>query len=208
MLNNPSPRERRHQKTKATILQAARELISERGLEGLSLRELARRTDYSPSGLYEYFESKEAIINEISTEGFARLAEYLKRAPVSLSPSARLVEMGLAYLDFARDHPEHFMLIFTNFTFKGTSSDDPIESDSPYHILLQAVQVAIDAEEFKPQEGYSLEEIAYSLWSLVHGMAMLRQTYLRHFQADFDTIHRRALELFATGLNIKQLSAL
>ena len=203
-----TPRQRRRHKTKATILEAARELITEKGPDGLSLRELARRIDYSPSGLYEYFKSKDDLVMAISAEGLELLRIYLNRVPTDLPPSERLLEMGLAYLDFAHDHPEHFMLIFNNLTSNQASTNELVDPASPYYILLQAVRAAIEAEEFSPREGYTLEEIAYSLWSLVHGMAMLRQTHLRHFQADFDAIHRRTLQLFAEGFKTKQLSTL
>lgn len=203
-----TPRQRRRHKTKSNILEAAREIIAEKGPDGLSLRELARRIDYSPSGLYEYFKSKDDLLAAVCAEGLELLRIYLDRVPTDLPPAERLLEMGLAYLDFAHDHAEHFMLIFNNLTSSRSSFNEPVEAHSPYHLLLQAVQTAIEAEEFSPQDGYTLEEIAYSLWSLVHGMAMLRQTHLRHFQADFDTLHRRALKLFAEGFKTKKLSAL
>jgi AcrR family transcriptional regulator len=195
-----TPRQRRYYKTKAIILQAAQEIIAEKGLAGLSLRELARRIDYSPSGLYEYFNSKDDIVTAIRIEGLELLRDYLNRVEADLAPSERLLQMGLAYLDFAHDHPEHFRLIFTHLTSSRVSLDEPGDEQSPYNILLQAVRDAIEAEELTPRADYSLEEIAYSLWSLVHGMAMLRQTHLRHFQTDFDAIHRRTLQIFAEGL--------
>lgn len=193
-------RERRQQKTKQAILQAARELINEYGAEGLSLRAIARRIDYSPAGLYEYFDSKHQIIEAVCGEGIERLRAYLKSVPTNLSPAERLLEMGLAYLKFARREPEHFMLIFTTVPSERISFDDPFPPDSPYKILLEAVQAAIDAGEFNLPEGIELKQVAYSLWSLVHGMAMLQQTQFRHGQVDFETINRWALEVFARGL--------
>jgi AcrR family transcriptional regulator len=206
MIANSTPRQRRHYKIKESILQAAREIIAEKGLDGLSLRELARRIDYSPSGLYEYFHSKEDIVTAVCTEGLGLLRDYLNRVPTSLPPAERLLEMGLAYLDFARENPEHFRLIFINLTSDRMTPAKTVESDSPYFILLQAVQAAIEAGEFKPQEDFNLSEIAFSLWSLVHGMAMLEQTHLRHFQADFKPLYRRALQVFGEGLKTERLS--
>lgn len=206
MITKLTPRQRRHSKTKATILEAAREIIAEKGPDGFSLRELARRIDYSPSGLYEYFKSKDDLVTAISAEGLEWLRDYLQRVPTDLSPSVRLLEMGLAYLDFAQDHPEHFLLIFNNLTSNQTLVNESADPDSPYYILLQAVRAAIEAGEFSPREGYRLEEIAYSFWSLLHGMAMLRLTHLRHCQADFEAIQRRALQMFAEGFKTEKLS--
>lgn len=199
-----TPRQRRHHKTKATILEAARDIIAEKGADGLSLRELARRIDYSPSGLYEYFKSKDDLVTAIRAEGLELLRDYLNRVPTGLPPSERLLKMGLAYLDFARNQPQYFMLIFSSPTSNGTLANEPVAPNSPYHILFQQVRAAIEAGEFNPYQGYSLEEITYSLWSLIHGMAMLRQTHWR-YQADFDVTQRRALQIFAEGLKAQKL---
>lgn len=207
MITNTTPRQRRHNKTKENILQAAQELIAERGSDGLSLRELARRIDYSPSGLYEYFHSKDELVAAICTEGLERLNDYLTSIPADQPPMERLFQMGLAYLDFARQNPEHFRLIFTDLVAPAAPLDEPttVEGD-PYQTLLQTVQAAIEADEISPQPGYGLYEIAYSLWALVHGMAVLEQTHLQRIQADFDAIHRHTLEIFAAGFQAKKLS--
>lgn len=202
-----TPRQRRYVKIKATILQAAQEIIAEKGLDGLSLRELARRIDYSPSGLYEYFNSKDEIVTAIRAEGQELMWDYLNRVPVELAPAERLVKMGLAYLEFAQDHPDHFRLIFSQLTAERNSFNEQVDETLPYHLLLRAVQAVIETGDLTPNQDYNLQEIAYSLWSLVHGMAMLRQTHLRYFQADFEAIHRRTLQVFAEGLKTKQLSA-
>ena len=57
-----TPRERRYARTRQEILDAAMELVQEKGPDKLSMRELARRVDYSPAGLYEYYENKDEII--------------------------------------------------------------------------------------------------------------------------------------------------
>jgi len=196
-----SPRERRYYKTKEAILQAARELITEKGPDGLSLRELARRIDYSPSGLYEYFASKDDIVIAVCAEGLSLLRDYLNRAPADLPPAERLLEMGLAYLDFAREHPEHFRLIFIHLSDGQVPPVKNEMDDSPYQILLQAVQATIDAGEFTIKTDFTVEEIAFSLWALVHGMAMLEQTYLRHVQTDLIPLYRRTLQVFGAGLS-------
>lgn len=200
-----SPRQRRYHKTKETILQAAREIIAEKGPDGLSLRELARRIDYSPSGLYEYFSSKEEIVTAVCVEGLGLLSSYLNRAPASLTPAERLLEMGLAYLDFAREHPEHFRLIFASLSHEQTHlAEEAMNGDSPYHLLLEAVQAVIATGEFSVSEEFNLEDMAFSLWALVHGLAVLEQTHLKNFQQEAPTtLYRRALRVFGEGLKNK-----
>ena len=56
-----TPRQRRHLRTKDAILDAARQIIATEGAEKLSMRAIAKRIDYSPAGLYEYFGSKDVL---------------------------------------------------------------------------------------------------------------------------------------------------
>ena len=194
-----TPRERRQQKTRRAILQAAREIISEKGLDGLSLREIAHRTDYSPAGLYEYFNSKDEIITAVCVEGFERFSAYLNRVPTDLPPSERLMELGLAYLDFAKNNPEHFLFIFTTLPNE-VPFTDLIEGDTPYDVLRQAAQDFIQTEDVGLPSEYTVDDLAYILWSQVHGMAMLQRTVFCDFERDFDPIHRWALEVLGKGL--------
>lgn len=195
-----TPRQRRHQKTKQSILKTAQELILEKGPEGLSLREIARRIDYSPAGLYEYFDSKDEIVAAVCAEGFERLSAYLKRVPTDQPPLKRLLELGLAYLDFAGNNPEYFNLIFTTLPTGQVSLADLTDEASPYNILTAAVQAAIDAEQLSLPAEFNVNEVAYSLWAMVHGIAVLQQTHFRHLHTDFEPIHRWALEAFVNGL--------
>lgn len=198
-----TPRQRRRKKTKQAILQTAQQLIAENGAEGLSLREIARRIDYSPAGLYEYFKSKDEIVAAVIDEGFERLNTYLKRVPTGLPPGERLVELGMAYLAFARHYPEHFVLIFTTLP-TGEVPPDKLDREerSTFNILVEAVQTAVELGEFKPPADYNLNEIAYTMWALVHGMALLQQSNFGYSQDKIDRLHRWSIEKYLKGLQM------
>ena len=195
-----TPKERRNERSRQGILRAALELIAVHGVANVSLREIARCSDYSPAALYEYFESKEAIIAAVAEQGFARLSSYLSAAQQESEPCQRLVEICQAYIRFARDYPAYFQLILTQLSSQRPSLATPVSGSSPYGILQQAVQDAIAAGCISIRENYGLEEIAYSLWALAHGMATLQATHLRDFAADFSATDRRALEIFVAAL--------
>jgi len=155
---------------------------------------------HSPAGLYEYFGSKEEIVAAVAAEALGQLGGYLERVPASLPPARRLVELGLTYVEFARQHPEHFLLVFSSLVSRRASTQMPADARSPYRIVQQAVRDGIDTGDFASRAGYAVEEIAYSLWAFAHGMAMLQQTHLRQFNADFKAADRHALETFLAGL--------
>ena len=197
---NQPRRQQRHAEMKAAILDAARAAILEHGPARFSLREVARRSGYSPAGLYEYFSGKEDLVRAVADESLARLHAYLSRAAGDLQPAQRLVALGLAYVRFAHDNPQHFLLIFTQLPSRRTTLQTPSTSTSPYRLVLQAVQDGVDAGVFVTRPGLGVEQIAYGVWSLAHGMAMLQQTHLQQFQTDFVTHDRRVLEQFVVGL--------
>jgi len=195
-----SPRERRQVRTRQEILDTALEILNESGAEGLSLREIARRVDYSPAGLYEYFDSKDAIVAALCIEADRRLLSYLKSVPTTLPPDEYLVELGLAYVRYARNNRDHFLLratrIIPNMPQVAFADIDPGET---FGILLKGVQAAIDADIVHTQEDFGLIEIAYSLWALGHGLATLQLTNLSNVAFDYEHADRVALETFIQG---------
>jgi AcrR family transcriptional regulator len=195
-----SRRQQRHADMKAAILQAARAAILEHGPTHVSLRDVARRSGYSPAGLYEYFSGKEDLVRAVADESMTQLHAYLSRAASDRPPDQRLVELGMAYIRFARDNSQHFMLIFTQLPSRRTRLETPPSSTSPYQLVLQAARDGVDTGVFIARLGFGAEQIAYGLWALAHGMAMLQQTHLQQFEADFVTYDRRVLEQFVTAL--------
>ena len=196
-------REKRHERTRDEILNAALGLIIENGIDNLSMRELARRVDYSPAGLYEYFGGKDEIIMAVCLEGDSRLAAYLSAVPADLPLRDYLIELGLAYVRFARQNREHFTVLFTNRIPGMTTLPDDHDVTHPedsFSILLHAIKTGIADGMIASPEGYGAVEISYSVWAMVHGMATLQVSYLRDLVLDFESADRHMLELFVSGL--------
>ncbi len=203
-MDESTPRQRRSERTRQSILQVALELVIEKGLNKLSLREIARRADYSPAGLYEYFGGKDEIVEALVCDASDRFFAHLNRIPKTLPVEEYLVELGMAYIEFAHLNPDHFMLMFTHYqALPVVSLDDFVpEGDSnAYGLLMDAVQRAIDAGLFPVRPDYGKAGMTYSLWSLVHGLAILQATYLRQFKWDFPTSDRHAIRTFIDGLH-------
>lgn len=206
-----SPRERRHEKTRQAILDAARKIIATEGTEALSMRALAQRIDYSPAGLYEYFDSKEEIIGAVCEQGHRRLTEYMQRADPDLPPVDLLLELGLAYVDFAVRNPDFFLLMFTNPNTgvpPGTTPDQAAKNmqqeGSSFPLLLRAIQRGVDEGAFKTKPGYGVFEMAFTTWAMVHGIAMLRIGHLRNYPGDIDEMGVESLRRIGAGLMAEQ----
>ncbi len=108
-----------------------------------------------------------------------------------------LVRIGLAYVRFAREFPEDFLLLFARLPSRRRSTTEAPGTRSPFALVLAA------AREHRAQRGFRTkggdEELAYAVWAQVHGMAMLQLTHLKGFGADFETADEQALRSLLAG---------
>jgi len=207
MTDKPTARTKRHLRTRQAILDAAREIIAAEGSGALSIRALAERIDYSPAALYEYFTSKEEIIAAVCAEGQEYLFEAMSQADPGLPPVDYLYQIGIAYIQFALKHPDSFLLMFTVAPLPEMAGlpeeavKEAMHADgSTYGILVQAIRRGIEAGDFHTRPGFGLDEMAYAAWTLVHGIAMLRTTALRHYPVDLAAADHQVLLNFMRGL--------
>ena len=202
-----TPRERRHEKTRQSILEAARKIIAMGGPDALSMRAIAQHIDYSAAGLYEYFDSKEEIIAAVCEQGHRRLTEYMLRADQNLPPDELLMELGLAYIDFALRNPDFFLLMFasptTGVDLRASSEEmtaELLQDGSSFALLLAAIQRGVEEGIFQARPGYGPFEMAITAWSMVHGIAMLRIGHLKHLPGEYANLERESLRRIGLGL--------
>jgi len=86
-------RERVKSETRDRILDAARELFISEGYEGVSMRKVAEKIEYSPTAIYLHFADKEELFHELVHEDFARLATVFQSAamPTMAKPRNKLI---------------------------------------------------------------------------------------------------------------------
>lgn len=106
------PREELREK----IVEAARDIVGEQGLDALSMRALAVRIGYSPATIYLHFRDKDEILRGVMEEGFKRLGATMAREQASLpadaSPLERFAGSGRAYAKFALENTGYFRAMF------------------------------------------------------------------------------------------------
>ncbi len=185
-----------------TILEAARALIVEGGHEKVSLRAVAAAAGFSPASLYEYFDSREDLLATLAGEASNRLgAALLKAADKGKTPAAALVEVGLAYVGFACEHREDFLLLFGRLESGRQSFAESVSSASPYAVVMNGVREALGAAGRRATQA-TVEQVSYVLWAAAHGMAMLQVTHLHGFDADFGSADRAGLQALVRGLDL------
>jgi AcrR family transcriptional regulator len=150
---------------------AAERLFAAKGLDGVTMRQLAGELGVSPMTPYRYFQDKSEILAEVRAAGYQRLAEALEAArALDLGPRARGVAVADAYLAFAFEHPDAYKLMF--------DLDQPDEHAYPQLVAAarradaQMVGWAADLTASGDFAG-DAEEIGRMFWAATHGAVVL-----------------------------------
>jgi len=170
-------REREKSETRDKILDAARELFVTEGFEGVSMRKVAEKIEYSPTAIYVHFADKQELFRELCHQDYARLAEVFQSSVMSTDPIERLKQIGAIYIEFGTRYPNHYRFMFmTPHPPHEPDEEDREMMGNPemdaYAFLKWAVQQAIDAGCFR-EELTDAELISQTLWASVHGVISL-----------------------------------
>ncbi|MBY0466489.1 MAG: TetR/AcrR family transcriptional regulator [Burkholderiales bacterium] len=177
-------------------------LIAQDGLKALSLRKLAERVGIKAPSIYEYFESKEALLDAARHQAMAELGRALvARTPAGGTPRAQLMAAAMGYVHFAQDQPSLFALLFMEMPSRRQGLADAPSPQSPYAHLLMLAQAFLGADS------RDAESLSFGIWSLVHGVAVLRQTHLRDFAAPLLDGAQANLAALLDGWALKGASA-
>jgi AcrR family transcriptional regulator len=183
------------------LLDAAAEVVSERGVVGMSLREVARRAGVSHSAPAHHFGDKAGLLSAVAREGFRRFADALEAADegaADLPPVERLVEIGVAYVRFAAENSSYFALMWRRDV---QAVQDPLVLvfAAPAHEVLVRNVDAVAATGV--WQGEDTRLLTLNCWSLVHGLSLLWLDGMlggpqEEFDDDLEALSRRALTQF------------
>jgi AcrR family transcriptional regulator len=162
-----------HGELRQATIDTAIQIVAERGIEALTLREVSQRIGVSRMAPYRHFENKSALLAAVAEEGFAMMYRYLQQTLTESPPEPlpRLQKLGIAYISFATSQPTHYRLMFGSLAVDRSIYPELHSTAAKnYNLLLQSVRECQEAGSIcndNPQE------IAQMLWSLTHGLSML-----------------------------------
>jgi AcrR family transcriptional regulator len=186
-----------------TLIDVAAALVSRKGPQGFSLREVARRARVSEAAPYWHFADREALLAAVAERGFAEMArgmgELLGQAT---GPRERLRALGVAYVRFALAHPAYLRVMFgSEVPDKGAHPALKEAGDRTFEMLVQGIR---EAQATGHVQSGDPRELAVAAWALVHGLAaLLIDGRLRdHARSakDAERLAERVTGVFMTGL--------
>lgn len=147
-------------------------IIGEVGVEGLSIREVARRLKVSHQAPYKHFASSDHLLAEVVRRTFAMFAQHLNARPTIGDPEYDLRTLGQAYFQFAMERPLHYRLMF------GTPLPDPDQHHGMMQEARQAFQILLNMMNRMPgaHQPATHQLDALFIWSTIHGLATILQT--------------------------------
>ncbi|MCA9897315.1 MAG: TetR/AcrR family transcriptional regulator [Ardenticatenaceae bacterium] len=198
--SDDTPQARRLAQTRQAILQNAREMIVAQGIHGLSIRALADSIDYTPGALYKYFSSKEALVDAVRADCFEELNIFIaEQVGTAVNTPEMLLLGGLAYIEYAAQHPQEYHLMFNMEPSHATSGE---QREMAMRALLLIVQIGIAQGELVAQGAYDAAAIAYHCWATVHGIASLQATVLLDERDDLPELNRLILQKVIEGFTL------
>lgn len=174
-----------HGDLRRALLEAALVLVAERGVDGFTLREVARRAGVSHAAPYHHFADKADLVAALAEQGFGGLAIALRTAGEGGggTPADAVRRMGVAYVRFAIEHPATFRLLFRPelrrpvIPFPTSESVAALEAvDGVARAGLAAYQVLWDGIAACRAAGLMVgdgDALALTAWCTVHGLATL-----------------------------------
>lgn len=196
------------EKVREKILESALDIIVYKGLDGLTMRNLAKKTGMTAPNLYNYFSNKDEIYIHLVIRGFEMLYADLKVAcDLQTDKTARLRAMIDTYMTFGINKPRYYDIMFTRPTPKYNDYiGTPLEkiSEIEYKISMDIAALALNAAKDVMGPGAGDEMLTQRLvqvWSLLHGMITLNNSQVMGYVAtSAQQIYQKIIDEFIDSL--------
>jgi AcrR family transcriptional regulator len=162
-----------HGNLRQALVDAALELIEQKGPTGFTLSEAAKSAGVTPAAVYRHFSGREDLIAECALQGHAIFADLMDYAFNEGQPSALAAfeATGRAYLAFARKYPGHYMAMFESGLSNNFTPELALASARSRGVLERA---AVELSKHIP-EGKRPPAAMFSahIWAMSHGVVEL-----------------------------------
>lgn len=167
---NIPKRQYHHGNLREALITAGMRAVAEHGPAGFSLRDVAKRAGVTPPAVYRHFGDKDELLAAIAVECSERLAATVAESLASAEGNAltRFRYVGIAYVQFAVAHPEHFRAM----TIPGVVQRLPEEQRQQMAVWHDQQRRDIDAAKARGEiANIPTNDILIAANALVHGLA-------------------------------------
>lgn len=145
-----------HGNLRAVLLAEAEAVLRQDGVDGLSLRDLARRAGVSHGAPRSHFADRQALLDALAERGFVRLTALVEQAlGGDTSLRGQFDRVAHVYVDFAVDDAALMELMFST---KGSAAPAPVRAAAErlFHVLDAAMGDVDGADPTGARERFTL----------------------------------------------------
>ncbi len=163
-----------HGNLREALLQAALDLIGQKGAAGFTFADAARMAGVSPAAPYRHFRDRDELLSSIAQRGFEQFEAALTEAwddgrPDTITAFERV---GKAYLNFAREQPALYSAMFESGIPIDMNPTLMAAGERAFAIIRAAAErLAALAPPGVPRPPAMM--MALHIWSMSHGVASL-----------------------------------
>jgi AcrR family transcriptional regulator len=159
---------RQKEEVRSSIVQAAWQIVTEEGWQALSIRKIADAIEYSVPVIYDHFASKEAILLELTKQGFRILNDEISKAKKRYSdPEKQIEAMAYSYWEFAFEHKAYYQVMYGLGMPTCETVSQISELATFTEQVLQPIKELISTSK-NPKADPMLK--LHTFWSMLHGM--------------------------------------
>ncbi|MBU2962258.1 TetR/AcrR family transcriptional regulator [Citreicella sp. C3M06] len=162
-----------HGNLRQALVDAALDLIEQKGPTGFTLSEAAKLAGVTPAAVYRHFEGREDLIAEAARQGYEIFADVMQFAYDSGQPSALAAfeATGRAYIAFARKHPGHYISMFESGISVNHSPELAAVSSRARRVFERAAEDL--SRHIPPQKRPPASMFSAHIWAMSHGVVEL-----------------------------------
>ena len=163
-----------HGNLKEALLQAALDLIAQKGAAGFTFADAARMAGVSPAAPYRHFRDRDELLSSIAQRGFEQFEATLAQAWDDGRPDTvtAFERVGRAYLEFARNEPAFYSAMFESGLPADANPELMAAGERAFGVIRAAAErLAALTPPGTPRPPALM--MALHIWTMAHGVAAL-----------------------------------
>jgi AcrR family transcriptional regulator len=160
---------------KEILIHNGLQLLNEVGYQNFSMRKVASMSGVSHAAPYKHFKTKKELLTAISMSAMESFKSSLKESMIEFKdkPNILMAEMGIKYVQFMVENPEHMKFLFLTsqkYCVKIVDNHFEYAENSPFAMFKETATSYLDS--VKVDNNKYVTDIL-SIWSIVHGISVL-----------------------------------
>jgi len=188
-----------HGNLRQTLVEAALEILKEQGIESLSLRAIAKKTNVSQAAPYSHFRDKNDLLAAVAESGFQSLALQMADDAIGIKNVQKQIErLIISYIYFAIEHKSLFQLMFSRELSEMKNYPTlAMTAGKNYSLISTALSRRKNSKE-------DTRFLTVAIWSLCHGLTSLiidEKIDIHQFGSEnIDEFIERVVNIFSDSL--------